>query len=214
MRSALLPADVPTSNAIRLVVNEICSKHIHLSLSCVLSLCWWDVRNPDIYMVMSDLLTVWVQLMQCTLLLYVRQIVPLISLFVDRKQHKKDFWQAFDNKCSQTCAAINDTLIYRNVKKGIFENRLSSYYEGATIGSVRGQSFQRALSISFLLMEQGLAIKWLWSGGQESWNYGELLCCTLPWFFTFHYAIDIPSLEVRCDKQLYPVSPSLLFILW
>lgn len=63
-------------------------------------------------------------------------------------------------------------------------------------------------------MEKGPAIKWLCSGGQESYNYEESLWCTLPWFFTYHYDMDIPFLEVRCDKQLYPLSPSLLFILW
>lgn len=44
----------------------------------------------------------------------------------------------------------------------------------------RGQTFKRTLSISFMLMEQGPAIKCLRSGGQESWNCGEPLRCTVP----------------------------------
>lgn len=66
-------------------------------------------------------------------------------------------------------------------------------------------------------MEEGSAIKWLWSGGQESYNDGEPLSCTLPQFFTFHYEMRIPSfipsLEVQGDTQLYHLSPSLLFML-
>lgn len=62
-------------------------------------------------------------------------------------------------------------------------------------------------------MEEGPTISWLGCGGQESNNDGEPLSCTLPQFFTFHYDMDIASLEVQGDKQLYHLSPSLLFIL-
>lgn len=58
-------------------------------------------------------------------------------------------------------------------------------------------------------MEEGPAIKWLWSGGQESCNYGELLWCTLAWFFTFR--IDIPSLGAAWQAAISPFTLTVVY---
>lgn len=62
-------------------------------------------------------------------------------------------------------------------------------------------------------MEEGLATKWLlvWRTGKlQPWR---TLYWPLPGFFNFHYDIETASLEVRCDEQLYRLSPLLLLIL-